>query len=155
MDNGSTRELFDFMLRQLGGESAVRGEFLKNKIATLNTSQMTVGELLNEAENDGWNEWLKSLKFSELSRLLTGNEGPTSSVSTPARVGKRMTADERDKLHQNILDYLRVNPWSLASAIADHVGLPTRTIGLRLKDLREKNLVRTEGEKAKMTYSLL
>ena len=56
-----TRELFDFMVSKLGGESAVKSEFIKTKIASLDAASMKVGDLLVEAKREGWERWLHDL----------------------------------------------------------------------------------------------
>ena len=150
--SGSIQELFDFMLHKLGGEQMVKSEFLKTKIASLDTRQKTVGDLIKEAEQEGWNDWLESLKLAEFAELITQPERRIKVA--PIRVGKRLTPNERDGLYNKILDYLRENPWSLSSSLSDLLGLPTRTVGLHLKTLREQGKVKTEGEKAKMRYAL-
>lgn len=150
--SGSVQELFDFMLHRLGGEQTVKNEFLKTKIASLDTKQKTVGDLIKEAEQEGWKDWLESLKLAEFAELITQPERKIKVA--PIRFGKRLTSDERDELHKKIIEYLRENPWSLSSSVSDIVGLPTRTVGLHLKTLREQGQVKTQGEKAKMRYAL-
>ncbi|MCU0661829.1 MAG: hypothetical protein MUC50_05825 [Myxococcota bacterium] len=143
-----TPELFDFMMKKIGGPGIVRVEFFRNKIASLGNSSTTIGEVIKEAESEGWDSWFRALRFSELSKMLgTSDKGV-------ARAGKRLTNNERDGLHKSILDFLRDNPWSSAKVIAKHVGMPSRNIGLQLKGLREKGMLKAQGEKAQMRYSL-
>lgn len=143
-----TPELIEFMLKKIGGPGIVRVEFFKNKISSLASSNVTISEVLKEAETEGWDSWFKSLRFAELSKMLVGSE------KDGARSGKRLTNNERDDLHKNILDFLRDNPWSSAKVIAKHVGMPSRNLGLQLKSLREKGQLKAQGEKAQMRYSL-
>lgn len=148
----SMKELYEFMILKLGGEDSVKAEFFRNKIAVLDTSATRMGELFDEADRDGWGEWLRNLSLREFMRLVSPPEKRSKPVI--ARSGKRMTAAERDSLHRQILDYLGDHPWSLTSSVSTEVGMPTRTVGLHLKALREKGQVKTEGEKAKMRYAL-
>ncbi len=150
--DGKMQELFNFMVDKLGGESSVRNEFLRNKIAALEAESITIGNLFDDADENGWSEWLRSLNISEFAKMVRGkNSGSKPMV---ARSGKRMTMKEKEELHKQLLAYLKENPWSQSSSLAKIVGLPTRTVGLHLKALREKGLVTTEGDKAKMRYNL-
>ena len=146
----TTPELFEFMIKKLGGPNAVRVEFFRNKIASLSNSNTTIGEVLKEAQTEGWDSWFTGLRFADLSKMLGGSAVDKSA----ARAGKRLTNAERDDLHKSILDFLRDNPWSSAKVIAKHVGMPSRNIGLQLKALRENGQLKAQGEKAQMRYSL-
>ncbi len=146
------QELFNFMVDKLGGENSVRNEFLRNKIADLDSESVTIGNLFDEAGENGWSEWLRSLNVAEFAKMVRGKT--QSSRPIVARSGKRMTMKEKEELHKKLLAYLKENPWSQSSTLAKIVGLPTRTVGLHLKALREKGLVITEGDKAKMRYNL-
>jgi DNA-binding transcriptional ArsR family regulator len=148
----TTPEMFEFMMKKLGGANMVRVEFFKDKIASLANSNTTIDEVMKEAKSEGWDTWFTGLRFSDLSRMLGASK--SISVKTTARSGKRLTNTERDDLLKNILDFLKDNPWSSAKVIAKHVGMPSRNIGLQLKSLREKNQIKTQGEKASMRYSL-
>ena len=146
-----TRELFDFMVSKLGGESAVKSEFIKTKIASLDAASMKVGDLLVEAKREGWERWLHDLNLEEFVALLAPAERP---VRPPIRSGKRMTAKEKSAFYEQILEFLGENPWSATATIAEQMGLPTRTVGLHLKALREQGKVQTRGKKARMKYAL-
>ena len=149
---GKMQELFNFMVDKLGGESSVRNEFLRNKIADLDAEAITIGNLFDDADENGWSEWLRSLNISDFARMVRGKNTETKPMV--ARSGKRMTMREKEELHKQLLAFLKENPWSQSSSLANIVGLPTRTVGLHLKALREKGLVITEGDKAKMRYNL-
>jgi DNA-binding transcriptional ArsR family regulator len=146
------QELFDFMVDKLGGENTVKSEFIKTKIASLDASSMKFGDLLVEAKREGWDRWLHDLNLEELVVLLTPKEKKTK---IPVRSGRRMTAQEKDTFHEQILEFLAENSWSFTSAIAAEMGLPTRMVGLHLKALREQGKVKTQGKKAKMKYALV
>ncbi|MDJ0762958.1 MAG: winged helix-turn-helix domain-containing protein [Myxococcota bacterium] len=150
---GNTQELFNFMVDKLGGENRVKSDFLRNKISNMDAKSKTVGDLINEAERDGWEQWLKGLNLGDFADMLSGHGGRRHSVIP--RNGKRMTSKEKEELHKQILSYLKEHPWSQSSALALELGLPTRTIGLHLKALREQGIVATDGEKVKMRYKLL
>jgi hypothetical protein len=146
------QELFEFMVNKLGGESTVKGEFIKTKIASLDASSMKFGDLLVEAKQEGWEKWLHDLNLEEFVFLLAPKEKKTK---TPIRSGKRMTVKEKEAFHEQILAFLDENSWSFTSAIAGAMGLPTRMVSLHLKALREQGKVKTQGKKAKMKYALV
>ncbi len=147
----TTPEMFEFMMKKLGGANMVRVEFFKDKISSLANSNTTIDDVMKEAQSEGWDTWFTGLRFSDLSRMLGAS---SVSPSTGVRSGKRLTNNERDGLLNSILSFLKDNPWSSAKVIAKHVGMPSRNIGLQLKAMREKNQIKTQGEKASMRYSL-
>ena len=151
--DGKMQELFNFMVDKLGGENTVRNEFLRNKIAALESESVTIGNLFDDAKENGWSEWLRSLNVSDFTKMVRGQG--SNSKPMMARSGKRMTMREKEELHKQMLQYLKEHPWSQSSSLAKVVGLPTRTVGLHLKALREKGMVKTEGDKAKMRYNLI
>jgi hypothetical protein len=150
----TTPEMFEFMMKKLGGANMVRVEFFKDKISSLANSNTTIGEVIKEAQSEGWDTWFTGIRFSDLSRMLGSTGSIKSAAKSSARSGKRLTNVERDDLLKNILDFLKDNPWSSAKVIAKHVGMPSRNIGLQLKSLREKKQIKAQGEKAQMRYSL-
>ncbi len=152
----SKQDLFDFMMQQMGGEDRVRATFLEEKIAGLSHSDMTIGQLVQMAQDEGWIDWLRSLRFAQFSQLVAGQSSSAVQGGQAGgfKSGKRMRGKEKEALHEAILEYLESHPWSYGAQVAQHVGLPSRQVGLQLRALREAGKVQTQGEKAKMRYAV-
>ena len=67
--------------------------------------------------------------------------------------GKRLSSTDKAALLDTIVAHLKKNPGSGCNAIAKKFKLPSRKMGLYLKELRAKGKVKASGNKAAMKYS--
>ena len=70
------------------------------------------------------------------------------------RKGKRISSADKATLLEAIVAHLKKNPGSGCSAVANKFKLPSRKMGLYLKELRAKGRVGAVGSKVAMTYSV-
>jgi hypothetical protein len=67
--------------------------------------------------------------------------------------GKRLSSTDKAALLDAIVTHLKKNPGNGCKAIAKKFKLPSRNMGLYLKELRAKGRVEGTGNKAAMKYS--
>ena len=79
---------------------------------------------------------------------------PKAKAAPAKKAGKRISSADKAKLLDNIVAHLKKNPESGCSTIAKKFKLPSRKMGLYLKELRAKGKVKTAGKMTKMTYSV-
>ena len=79
---------------------------------------------------------------------------PKATAAPVKRKGKRISPADKAKLLDNIVAHLKKNPGSGCNAVAKKFKLPSRKIGIYLKELRAKGKVKATGKKVKMTYSV-
>ena len=103
-----------------------------------------------------------AVKGATLAELVALQEGgrrkkpgrkPKAKAAPVKRKGKRITGAEKAKLLDTIVAHLKKNPGSGCSAVAKKFKLPSKKMGLYLKELRVKKRVKTTGKKVAMTYS--
>lgn len=144
-----SKELFDFMLEQLGGEEEVFQKFKEQRLeALLKNTETTLGEMLEEAEAGGWISWLKGQKLSTVIEMTTG------STVGAGKTGKRITKAEKEQLVEGILGFLKDNPDSAVTDIAEAVGHDVKTTGTQLRSLVAEKKVKKKGERKATRYSL-
>ncbi len=154
--------LLDFMVEKLGGEDAVMLEFRENRICEAAASGKTLGQLFDEATNEGWIDHFKRLKVSGLVKIIERNSNgskprlnaaATASASKPER-RPRMTSEEKKALHSSIVDHLTKKPWTGVGEISKVVGLDTRRLGLHLRQLKNDGILESKGESRRTTYAV-
>ncbi len=151
------REFYRFLIDKLGGKEQVLAEFIRSKIAgtELDPERITVGRLYEMAQEQGWLPQLEAMSLSELLDLFSGRAPKAVAASTASRgERKRMTKAEMEESKQQMLDFLRSNPWSSAARIGDAIGLDSKVTGRVAKKLREAGEVQTRGEKRATRYAL-
>lgn len=121
-------------------------------------------------------EIVKAIKASSLQELIALQEGtspkkrgrkpgpkakqgpkrksghPKALVVAKAK-GKRLSSTDKATLLDAIVAHLKKNPGNGCKAIAKKFKLPSRNMGLYLKELRAKGRVEGTGNKAAMKYS--
>ncbi len=151
------QEFHRFLIDKLGGEEQVLAEFIRSKIADteLDPERITIGRLYEMAREQGWQPQLEAMSLSKLESLFSGR-APKAVATSPASKGerKRMTKAEMEDAKQQMLDFLRANPWSSAAQIGDAIGLDSKVTGRVAKKLREAGEVQTQGEKRATRYAL-
>jgi hypothetical protein len=146
-------ELYEYMLRRLGGADAVVAEYRRTRIARLTADGATLGRLLEEAASAGWREWLDGLLLHDLAGVIAP-PAPSAEPAAPMPKWRRIPPAERAQHHDAILRFLELNPWSLKPAISAAVGLSPRTSFIYLRELRRAGQVQTMGVKLNMAYAL-
>jgi len=141
-------ELYEFMVDHLGGETKVE-ELRKEKEMekTLLNQTLTLGEILDKAEEGNWFDWLKEQKLSRLTKPRVRHKREGTSRS-------RITKAEKEQIREGILQYLKVNPGSAVSAIANTVGWSTKIVGNQIRPMRYTGLITKEGERKTTRYWL-
>ena len=122
-------------------------------------------------------EIVKAIKASSLQELIALQEAPKKRGRKPGpkpkakpglkrksgrpkklivakEKGKRISSADKAALLDAIVAHLKKNPGSGCNAIAKKFKLPSRKMGLYLKELRAKGKVKATGKKVKMTYSV-
>ena len=104
---------------------------------------------------------VKGATLAELIALQEGKPkrrgkkpGPKAKAAPVKRKGKRISRADKAKLLDTIVSHLKKNPGSGCSAVAKKFKLPSKRMGLYLKELRAKKRVKTTGKKVAMTYSV-
>ena len=108
---------------------------------------------------------VKGATLAELIALQEGTPkrrgkkpGPKPKAKTKAapvkRKGKRISSTDKAALLDTIVAHLKKNPDSGCKVIAKKFKMPSRKMGLYLKELRAKKRVKTAGKKVGMTYSV-
>ena len=87
-------------------------------------------------------------KPKKLRRKLKAKAAPVK------RKGKRISPADKAKLLDTIVTHLKKNPGSGCSTIAKKFRLPSKKMGLYLKELRATGKVGAVGKKVGMTYSV-
>ncbi len=78
---------------------------------------------------------------------------PKAAAAPVKRKGKRISRAEKAKLLDTIVAHLKKNPASGCSAVAKKFKLPSKKMGIYLKELRAKKRVKAVGKKVAMKYS--
>lgn len=154
--------LLDFMVEKLGGEDAVMLEFRENRICEAAAAGKTLGQLIDEANNEGWIEHFKRLKVSGLVKIIERSKNgskPRQAAATAASARKperhpRMSPEEKMALHASIVDHLTKKPWTGVGEISKVVGLDTRRLGLHLRQMKKDGVLESKGENRLTTYSV-
>jgi len=103
-----------------------------------------------------------AVKGATLAELIALQEGdkrkkpgrkPKAKTAPVKRKGKRISRADKAALLDTIVAHLKKNPDSGCSAVAKKFKLPSKKMGLYLKELRAKKRVKTAGKKVGMTYS--
>ena len=103
---------------------------------------------------------VKGATLAELIALQAGDKRkkpgrkPRAKAAPVKRKGKRISSTDKAKLLDAVVAHLKKNPGSGCSAVAKKFKLPSKKMGLYLKELRAKKRVKTAGKKVGMTYSV-
>ena len=88
-------------------------------------------------------------------RKKPGRKPKAKAATAPVkRKGKRISRADKAALLDTIVAHLKKNPDSGCKVIAKKFKMPSRKMGLYLKELRAKKRVKTAGKKVAMTYSV-
>ncbi len=151
------QKLFEFLLDKFESEELAKEEFLRQKLASIRAVEMTASELFAEAEDGGWDRWLRSLTLAEFGRLVSGPEliieefEATQSGGDKPRFPVRRPTD----VSECIVDYLRTNPWVTAANVAEGIDLSIEVIHRMLGGLLEKKEVKLVGDDNEARYALM
>lgn len=149
------QELFEFLVEKCGGQDAVFSEFYRSKLVELSEQGKSLGDILAVAADEGWDEWLRSVKMNKLSTILFPQAPVTDSTPKPApRRRGRMTNAERQELEEQILGFVQDNPWCSGSDIAEATDTESRKLSPHLKRMRDRGALKSAGERAAMRYAL-
>ncbi len=102
---------------------------------------------------------VKGATLAELIALQAGDKRkkpgrkPKTAATPVKRKGKRISRADKAALLDTIVTHLKKNPASGCSAIAKTFKLPSKKMGLYLKELRAKKRVKAAGKKVAMKYS--
>ena len=155
--NQEQQRFFLFLVSELGGENKAKRRFYAENIKDFRKSNGTFEEMLAQADEEGWGDVLREMPVKEFYAMCRGDEQAHPEIITLPKFSgerKRMTKEEKEKLHNDILAYLDGHSWVSAKQIAEHAGVKTRIVGLQLKQLRAEGYVQAEGEKTQMRYAL-
>ena len=106
---------------------------------------------------------VKGATLAELIALQAGDKrkkpgrkpkAKTAKAAPVKRKGKRISSADKAALLDTIVAHLKKNPDSGCKVIAKKFKMPSRKMGLYLKELRTKKRVKTAGNKVAMTYSV-
>lgn len=143
-----SEEMVSLMVEALGGDAQVEKMVNQKRLAAVLKPGASIGEVYDQAKEQGWLDWLRVLTFGEVSSILGGKS------STSRKPGSRMTQDQVTELRKQITTYIKGHPSSKVADIATAIGAKPGKVGTQLKKLTKEGVVKSEGAKAKTVYSL-
>lgn len=154
--------LMAFMVEKLGGEDSVMLEFRENRIWEAAVSGKNLGQLFDEAKDEGWIEHFRRLKVSGLVKIVERNSNgskPRQAAAIALAAQKperraRMSPEEKAVLRESILAHLRSHPWTGVGEISKAVGRDTRRLGIHLRQMRREGILEGKGENRLTTYAV-
>jgi len=147
-------ELLEFLLEEAGGRKQALLRFHRRQVVELASMDTTVKELLDTAEAEGWLDWLRGLKVSDLANIVNPPEELERPGTAPAKAAARLTGAQREELHSRIFEYLKQHPKSGAADIAAAVGWAPVKLASHLFKLKREGRLAAEGERRNTRYSL-
>lgn len=146
-------EVIEYMMTQMGGKDTVMKGFYRARIAEMARDGKTLACLLDVAEEEGFAEWLRAAPLRRLAELIAG---VTDDDAAPAaETGrKRLTAAEKEKLHEDVQKHLEAHPWTKSGDVAEAIGFPAKKIGAHLRELKSAKVLKSHGEKGATVYAL-
>lgn len=143
----SDAALLEYVLEKAGGREAVLRELYESRITEMAAEQMTLAEMWNEAEDDGWAEILGSMTMMDLTKAFIPGKIKTR--------GKERTARQKaEAIKDKIIIFLRSNPWSSRNDAAEACGTSGGQATRYLRELRNEGRVRSVGKHKHMKYAI-
>ncbi|MCD6498291.1 MAG: hypothetical protein J7M25_08355 [Deltaproteobacteria bacterium] len=148
--------MIEFLLKKVGGKEALREDYYRDRIGQMTRKRIRIGTLLDEAEQEGWLDFLKKLSVSELVNIAHGS---TESSATSHKAnkdsgrGSRMTTAMIRELQDSVISFLKDNPWTSVSEISAAVHVPSKKLGPHLRKMIDKKLIQSQGERVKTRYA--
>lgn len=143
-----SEEVIETMVEALGGDEKVQELVNSKRLHAILRPNQSISVTIDQANEEGWLDWLRALTWGEITDILSQKEGPSRSA------GLRMTNQEVADLRTMILGFLNTQSNKKASDIAKAIKYPTRTVSTQLKHLIKMKQVARSGKKAQTTYSL-
>lgn len=146
-------ELLRFLLDEAGGRENALLKFHRRQIAEFASSDKTLAELLDVAEEEGWQDWLTGIKVVDLANIVNP---PEQARPSPAggRRPDRLTSSQKAALFNDIVAFLKDHPGSSARDVAEHVGMDARRIGVLLSAIKKQGRIESKGARVAMVYAL-
>lgn len=141
-------EMVALMVEALGGDAQVDKIIKQKRLAAVLKPGVSVGEVYDQAKEEGWLDWLCVLTFGEISSMLGGKR--SSSTKRGARITKEEVAEMRGK----IATFLKDHPGSKVAEIAAVTDAEASKVAVQLRKMISEGVVKSHGAKAKTTYSL-
>ena len=142
-----SEKMVALMVEALGGEAQVDRIIKQKRLSAVIRPGATIGEVCDQAKEEGWLDWLRALTFGEITATLGGKAAPQK------RSGGRMTQAEVAELRAGIVDFLKGHPKAKVAEIAAAAGAEALKVGAQLRALIKEGAVRSEGRKAGTTYT--
>ena len=137
-------DLMKFMMDKLGGEKAVQREYAKERLMKAVSGGTTFGEIIEIAKQE---DWLPILLATPIGTLA----GEPVTLRPPSG---RITLADKATLHESVLSYLKDNPWSGKSAIADAVGFEPQKVAVQIRSLKANGAIKSSGKKSSTVYAV-
>jgi hypothetical protein len=135
------------MIEALGGESQVDKIIRQTRLNAVVRPGATIGEVCDQAKEEGWLDWLRALTFGEIASAR-GGKGAAAKKSSG-----RMTQAEVAALRAEIVDFLKGHAKAKAAEIAAAAGAEPSKVAAQLRALIKEGIVRSAGQKAGTTYT--
>lgn len=140
-------ELYKVLLEKVGmTEKELMVDIWKDRILELARRGSTIGEMIGVAKEEGFEEALMGLKFTEIMPHTT-SKGQSST-------GSRLTKAETEQLTQSILDTLKKHPGSSIGELVEATGYDATKVRPQLNKLKSEGKISSEGTRRDMVYKL-
>jgi len=142
-----SEKMVALMVEALGGEAQVEKIIKQKSLSAVIRSGSTIGSVCDQAKEEGWVDSFRALTFGEIVSML-GGKGASAKKS-----GGRMTQAEVVEMRAKIVEFLKGHPNSKVSEIAAAAGSETIKVAVQLRNLIKEGAVKSQGQKAKTTYT--
>ena len=151
----SRPELYEHMMQMLGGEEVVLAGYISRLVEA--APDMTIEDLMHEAQSDGWLSELKRMHLVTLVDVLRPTASrpdarSTTAVKAPAEPSP--TSTQTQDVRELILDHLRENSWQSVNEISEATGIDPARLRQHLSQLKSQNRVWTSAPKKPIRYAL-
>lgn len=150
-DKQHNQELFEFMLSRLGGERAVLIQYYGFRLTEMAAEKLTLAEIFAEAERDGWLDFLRSMKLTDLMAIMIPSPDKKTTKGKSAPV--RYSYEENRRADAAIQNYIEANPWCSVPDIHTATGIEKTRLSRRLRILRDKRAVQSKGKRGAVRYA--
>lgn len=138
------KDLLAYATKKLGGEKELMRSYVTERLSSAVRGGTTIGQLIEIAKKEDWFPTLMNLPISQ---LAGGTPDKTSSS------GGRITLQQKKDLQEDIVTFLKKNPSSGKSQIAEAVGFEASKVAVQLRTLKASKKVTSKGSKAQTVYS--
>jgi hypothetical protein len=140
------KELLEFALNQLGGKEYVQQQFIKQRLLSSISGGAKIGDIIDQAEKEGWLPTLRNIQFSDLLGMTKQKKEKSA--------GGRLSKDQKAAAVSAIHDYLKEHRWASKNDLASAIGIDAGKLGSILAGMRNEDQVKTAGSKRNTVYAL-